>query len=292
VHRQGPFDVLHAFWAVPCGSIAALAGRTLGVPVITHIAGGELIALPDIAYGGRRTSRGRAAVLAALGGARCITAASRPILDEARGLGFRAERLPLGVDTRTWPPVPPRPRDSSRPARLIAVGSLNGVKDPRTLLESTRILADDGVDFMLDVVGEDTLDGAPLRWARELDVEDRVRFHGFLPQQRLRPLVEGADVLLHAARHEAGPVVLLEAAVAGVPAVGTRVGHFAEWAPAAAAAVDPGNARSLADAARILLDDDAQRMSITRAAQARALAEDADFTAQRVLDLYHTMVRG
>jgi hypothetical protein len=35
-------------------------------------------------------------------------------------------------------------------------------------------------------------------------------------------------------RHEAGPVAVLAAAVAGVPTIGTCVGHIAERAPSAA----------------------------------------------------------
>lgn len=291
-HRRARFTLLHAFWAVPCGTVAALAGRTLGIPVLTHVAGGELISIPAVGYGGQRTARGRTAVHAALSSARRITAASRPILDELRTLGFAGSRLPLGVDTNAWPPLPPRPRDPSRPARLLAVGSLNAVKDPRMLLEAARFLARDGVAFTLDVAGEDTLNGVPRQWAHELGLDSSVRFHGFLPQQRLRPLFERADLLLHTALHEAGPVVVLEAAIAGVPAAGTHVGHLAEWTPDAAITASPGDARGLAAVVRVLLDDDARRLETARAARTRACTEDADFTARRVLDLYEELADG
>ncbi len=37
--------------------------------------------------------------------------------------------------------------------------------------------------------------------------------------------------MIISSRHEAGPLAVLEAAVKGVPTVGTAVGHIAEWAP-------------------------------------------------------------
>jgi glycosyltransferase involved in cell wall biosynthesis len=87
-------------------------------------------------------------------------------------------------------------------------------------------------------------------------------------------------------RHEAGPVVLLEAAVVGVPTVGTAVGHVVEWAPQAALAVPVGDDAALAISIAKLLDDEALRMRIARAAFERATSEDADHTAVLVESLY------
>ena len=79
-------------------------------------------------------------------------------------------------------------------------------------------------------MGQDTLCGELQSLVRSLSLENRVTFHGFLPHARLRPLFDVADLLVLSSLHEGGEVVTLEAAVAGVPAVGTRVGRIAEWA--------------------------------------------------------------
>jgi glycosyltransferase involved in cell wall biosynthesis len=203
--------------------------------------------------------------------------------------GHEAIALPLGVDTDAWPPLEPRPRDAARPARLLHVASLNAVKDQRTLIHALAELRDRRVDFIMDVAGEDTMGGAARREAEEVGLGASVRFHGFLAHGRLRPLFETADVLVVSSRHEAGPLVLAEAAVAGVPTVGTAVGQIADWSPDAAVAVAPGDATALASAIEELLSDDARRLRIASAAQRRALAEDADTTARRVLALYETL---
>lgn len=285
-HRREPFDVLHAVWGPGPGVVAAVAGRITGRPVVTHLTGGDLAALPDIGFGARRRWQGRAWLRLAVAGAARLTVPSSAMQRSAAALGIAAERLPYGVAADRWPPLPPRPRRTGAPARLLHVGSLNRVKDQGTLLRAARALRESGVVFRLDVVGEDTLGGAVQRMAGELGVGDVVTFHGFVPHPRLRPLVEAADLLLVSSRHEADPIVLLEAAMAGVPTVGTAVGHIADWAPDAAVAVPVGDAVALARETAALLADEERRLRVAAAAQERAQAEDADRTARRVLEIY------
>jgi len=192
------------------------------------------------------------------------------------------------VDLRKWPPLTPRPRREG-PARLIHVASLNRVKDQPTLLHALARLAKTGMDFEMDIVGVDTLQGEMQELLGRLDLGGRVRYLGFRTQRELRPLVESADLLVVSSRHEAGPAVLLEAAVAGVPTVGTAVGHIVEWAPSAALAVPVANPERLADAIHTLLGDEDLRLRVARAAQCRALSEDADYTARTFEALYQRL---
>jgi glycosyltransferase involved in cell wall biosynthesis len=143
--------------------------------------------------------------------------------------------------------------------------------------------------FEIDIVGEDTLQGEVQALAGRLGLADRIRFHGFLTQRQLRPLVESAHLMILSSRHEAGPYVLLEAGVAGVPTVGTAVGHIAEWAPQAALGVPVGDWSGLAREIGKVLGDEDLRLRIARAAHERAIAEDADHTAASFQALYATL---
>jgi glycosyltransferase involved in cell wall biosynthesis len=290
-HRRGRFDVVHAFWATPAAALAAAAGRAAGVPLLLYLAGGELVRLPEIGYGARLGARGRAALRVAAGAARAVAAPSGPMLGLARGLGIEATRIPLGVALDRWPPRPPRPREPGAPARLLHVGSLNRVKDQETLLRAAALLRERGVPFRLDVLGEDTLGGAVHRLAEGLGLSGVVRFHGFLPHSGLRPWMEEADLLVVSSRHEAGPLVVLEAAVAGVPTVGTAVGHLADWAGDACLAVPVADPGALAAGVARLLADEPGRLRMAERAQARALAENADHTARAFRALYARLAR-
>jgi len=166
---------------------------------------------------------------------------------------------------------------------------LNPVKDQPTLLRALAELAHSGFDFQLDVVGRDTLSGSIQTLAQQLQLSSRVQFHGFLPQRSLRPLVEAAHMMIISSRHEAGPLVALEAAATGVPTVGTAVGHIQEWAPHAAMAVPVGDCAALADAIARLLADETLRLRIAREAHQRAILEDADYTAVAFQAIYNEL---
>ena len=291
IHRSSPFDVVHAIWSGSCGLIAALASKLLRTRSVIHVAGGELASIPDIAYGGSRTWRGRLREAMVLRAVSAVTAASAPVIASLSGRGIAAHRIPLGVDLKSWPPRAPVHRDRDRPARLIHVASLNRVKDQSTLLRAAAALMNSGSRFELAIVGEDTLNGEIQALSEQLKLSEIVRFYGFLTQRQLRPLVEDADLMVLSSRHETGPMVALEAAVAGVPTVGTTVGHIAEWAPDAAVAVPVGDWTRLAAAVRQVLDDEDMRLRIAHEAQQRAVREDADHTAELITALYARLLK-
>jgi glycosyltransferase involved in cell wall biosynthesis len=287
-HRRARFDVIQAIWGGDCALVAVGAARVLGVPAFVHLAGGELVALRDIGYGGRQRALRRRVDGWALHRAR-VSAASAPMIDAAGRLGIAATRIPLGVDLRAWAPAAPRRRADGESPRLVHVASLNRVKGQEVLLGALARLRFTQPRVRLDIVGEDTLDGEVQRRASELGIADRVTFHGFRTQAQLRPIVEAAHVHVVSSWHEAGPLSALEAAVAGVPTVGTHVGHLAEWLPHAAATCLPGDAVALAAQVERVLDDENLRLSLAAAAQRIAVAEDADFTAARFLEAYSSI---
>jgi glycosyltransferase involved in cell wall biosynthesis len=285
-HRRRPFDVVHALWTGGSGLSAAIAARLLRVPFLVHLTGGELVAMPDIGYGQMSHLRWRILNRWILNQARVVTVTSQPIAALAARAGFSTRRVPLGVDLADWPRRSPVSRDTAATARLIQVASLNRVKDHATTFEALRILRASGHDVILDVVGEDTLHGASARLAEQLGIAPAVRFHGFLTQRALRPLFESAHVHVVSSLHEAGPAAALEAALIGVPTAGTRVGHLAEWQDGASLTVAPRDAPGLADQIAKLLSSEPLRLQIAQAAQARALAEDAVYTASCFEALY------
>lgn len=285
-HRRGRFDVIHAFWAAGPGAVAAVCGRLAGVPVVLTLPGGDLVALQDIGYGAQLTIGGRLWTRLALAAADRVVVQSWWMAEQASARGVPAEVIPFGVALDRWPVAPPRRRADGAPLRLIHVANLNRVKDQATLLNAMVLLRRGGVDVRLDVIGLDTLDGAVQRLCTGLDLDRCVAFHGFLPHAATRPWVERADLMVVSSRHEAGPLVALEAAVLGVPTIGTAVGHIADWAPAAAVAVPIGDSVALAEAIGGLAADEDERLRLAHAAQALALAADADATTAKTRRLY------
>jgi glycosyltransferase involved in cell wall biosynthesis len=223
--------------------------------------------------------------------ASAITTQSGFMARLAASRGISARVVTHGVDLRSWPIRSPRRRIPGEPLRLLRVGGLTGVKDQRTLLEAMAILKQAGEDFELEVIGEGALAPQVFQATSDLDLDSVVSFKPVMGQAELRPRFERADLLIVTSIHESGPVVALEAAVAGVPSVGTQVGHVSDWAPDAANAVPVGDASALAEAIRALAHEESRRLRLAAAAQAIALREDADYTAGIMAEIYRE-VRG
>jgi glycosyltransferase involved in cell wall biosynthesis len=286
LRANGPFDVLHGFWAAPPGLLAALAGRRLGIPAVVSVAGGELVGLPEIGYGAQLRWRGRLQVALALRLAAAITGGSRSVLAP---LGRRANAgwAPLGVEAALF--AGPAERPAHPPWRLLHIASLNRVKDQMTLLRAMRRVVDQEPLAQLDIIGEDTLGGVVQAECAAQGLLEHVRFHGWLPTDDLLPLYRRAHLHLLSSRHESQAVVVGEAAASGVPTVGTAVGILAELAPERAWAVPVGDDGALAAGILTLLRDPARRERMGCAAQAWAQRYDADWTAARFEQIYATV---
>ena len=84
----------------------------------------------------------------------------------------------------------------------------------------------------------------------------------------------------------------MEAAVAGVPAISTAVGHACDWAPDAARTIPVGDDPALAREILALLTSEDERLRLAAAAQERARHEDADWSAGQVLAIYDNLITG
>ena len=166
------------------------------------------------------------------------------------------------------------------------MANLNPVKDQSTLLRAMCRLVDAGLDFHLDVVGQDTLRGRVQIEARVLNLSDRVHFHGYKPVNKLIPFYQQAHLFLQSSLHESQGVALLEAAATGVPTIGTAVGLVPELAPQAAVAVPPGDDAALAEAILAVVGDQARWEGLSAAAHTFATTYNADWTAAQFNQLY------
>ena len=126
------------------------------MPTLVHVAGGELVALHDIGYGGCVSRRGRLLQRAVLRHATRVTAASEPICALVAEHGVERSECPSASTYSVGPLGARSVGQEGEPAKLVHVATLNRVKDQGLLLRALRLLADRGRDFRLDVVGEDT----------------------------------------------------------------------------------------------------------------------------------------
>jgi glycosyltransferase involved in cell wall biosynthesis len=285
--KHRPFDIVHGYWGVPAGLVAALAGRRFRLPSVVTASSGEFVSLPGIGYGLQRARRSRAAVATACRLARVVHVTSQYMAGLARQHGVDPVVVPLGVDTPRF--AMGTIRRGGPPWRLLQVASINRVKDHSMLLRAVALLQKT-VPVELDLAGEDTLHGQVQGEARGLGVADVVRFHGFVAHTELPRLYGQAHAYVQSSLHEAAGMAVLEAAAAGLPIVGTRVGFVSDWDGAAAIGVPPADPQALAGALAGILNDASRRAAFASAAQARAQHYDVTDTTRRLVALYETVL--
>jgi glycosyltransferase involved in cell wall biosynthesis len=292
-HRRAPFDVLHGLWADEPGFLAATAGRLLGVPSVVSLLGGELVALPDISYGGQLSRANRWLTGQALRRAGRVTVGSATLARLAAGYVDDERRitLPLGVDTGLFTPQTLRvcrKPEGSRP-QLLHVASLSPVKDQATLLRAFALVVQALPDAHLRIAGDGPLRGVLAAQAEALGIAGRVTFDGDVAHDHLPALYRAADLFVLSSRYESQSLAALEAAACGCPVVGTAVGLLPELlgpqqlAPA-------GDAPALAAAMLRLLRDPAASALAAADAHARVVQRFAlDQTAPALVALYRTL---
>lgn len=134
----------------------------------------------------------------------------------------------MGVDVASWivPTIPAGQRGGAT-LHLVIAASLREKKGIATALTALAE-ADTPRPWRLTVVGDGPLRQSLQARAADLGLADRITWSGYLPSAELRAVLSSADLLLQTSETapdgdtEGGaPVVLLQAAAAGVPVVGT-----------------------------------------------------------------------
>jgi glycosyltransferase involved in cell wall biosynthesis len=265
--------------------VAAGVAASRHVPLIATLDSGELVGIAEIDYGLQRRWIDRRSVALAIDHVARVTVSTEFMARLPPLGGRRVDVVPMGVDATLFPA---EWRRDGPPWRLLRVASINPVKDYPTLLHAMRRVVDRQSGVHLDIVGADTMNGTIQSLAGRLDLASNVSFHGFQPTDRLAPFYARAHLHVVSSRHEAAAVAVLEAACAGLPTVGTRVGYIADWEPERAAAVPAGDPAALAAAIVTLLHDPARRARLAASARSWTLDHDADWTARRFEELYET----
>jgi glycosyltransferase involved in cell wall biosynthesis len=286
LHQEKPFDVLHAMWADETGLIAAWAGRSLGIPVVVSVAGGELALLDDISYGLQRGSFSRWTVKQSLEGADHVIIACSYIrhLIAAAGLAISDDKIrtiALGVNTEVFQ----KPETGSATQNhLIHVASLVAVKDQATLLHALARLDD---TVTLDILGIGPQQNTLQSLAAQMGISERVSFVGAVDHLDLPQHYQKATLNVLSSRHEGLGMVTLEAAACGVPTVSTAVGLLPDH-PSLGVSVPVGDDAALATAIEALLVDEEHRTAL---AQSAFQTVQAHFTIQRTVELFRALYR-
>ncbi|MFI1195768.1 glycosyltransferase family 4 protein [Micromonospora sp. NPDC020750] len=179
---------------------------------------------------------------------------------ELAGLGVDPGRIAVihnGTPAVVGPPVPRTAHPS-----LVVLGRLVPHKRVELALRATALLATELPELELVVAGQGWWDEPLRRLAADLDIADRVRFTGFVPEEHKHDLLCRSWVSLVPSLKEGWGLTIVEAGARGTPSVAFRAAG--------------GVAEAMADGQTgMLVDDEFQFFQAVR-----ALLVDADRRAE------------
>jgi glycosyltransferase involved in cell wall biosynthesis len=194
-----------------------------------------------------------------------------------------------GLDELPSAPSEITPEQAGIPAEsplVLAIGRLIEQKDHATLLRAFARVHDRVPSARLAILGWGVLERQTRDLVQKLGLADVVVLPGRVEP---RGWLQRADVFAHSSRWEGFGIVLLEAMLAGLPVVATRVSAVPEIVAdgQTGVLVEVGDSAAVAAALTDLLDDPARRDALGNAGLARARAEfSVARMTRRTIDVY------
>lgn len=220
VVKEYNINLIHAYWSIPCGFLASLAGSK--IPLITTLMGLD-------AKVQRKQLMFQLLVKCALKKSTTVIARSNQLKKEAIELGAKENKvhvIPGGVDLSKF-----KPRDK-RVARaklhlpdefvILFVGNLIKLKGVDRLIKVSARLSRD-FDFHFLIVGDGPERANLERLAKDLGLKNIV-FIGIIPHDDVPFYMAASDILILPSETEGLPGCVQEAMACGIPVVASNVG--------------------------------------------------------------------
>lgn len=152
------------------------------------------------------------------------------------------------------------PHTSNQIPHILFLSNMLMSKGVMVLLDALKILKEDGVGFICEFVGSETLDFSSSRFDDEVrlrGISEVAKFYGPKYNNEKIAFFERADIFVLPSFDEAFPLVILEAMSHELPVVSTLVGGIPDEVVDGENGylVEPGNVKSLAKCLRDLLED-------------------------------------
>jgi glycosyltransferase involved in cell wall biosynthesis len=177
---------------------------------------------------------------------------------------------------------------------FLFVGRLCQQKQPLILLEAAAILAADGVDFHLNIVGDGELSREVETAVRKHKLEPYVTLHGTVDGAEVRRLILASRAMVLPSSAEGLPVVLMESMALHRPVVTTYIAAIPELVRSGIEGwlVPTGHAQALATAmAQALHCSPKELARMGKAAASRARERhDIRVSAERMVQLFQRYV--
>lgn len=297
LHREEPFDVVHAQYAWPTGMAALQAATLLGLPCVISVQGG------DGHWVGLCCAEHSVGIRTVLDRADAVLIGSETFAQEVvEHHGTLPERCTLiggATDTRAFTPGPDDrlagalDRDGDGVTTLLFHGRVDRRKGVLDLLHALAALRREGraVRLLVSGIGPDV--DAVSELVEQLGLQGAVEQTGYTPYAGAPEVYRRGDVFVSPTQSEGFSNTILEAMASGLPVVSTRTVGVVDCVRDGQNGLlhEVGDVDALATTLRRVLDDP----PLARGLAARALAEVREkwswpALTERIEDVYDRVV--
>jgi glycosyltransferase involved in cell wall biosynthesis len=269
LHSEKRIDLIHAHAPLPCGHAAMLLAEELKIPYVVSVHGLDAYSTNQVrGISGeycRRISQRTYRL------AKRVICVSNQVAEKvlAGGPAIRTSVVYNGVDPELFFPGD----EPASPPSILSIGNLIPIKGHETLLRAFAAMASRYAELHLEIVGDGPERERLAALARELRVDQRVRFSGRKTRREVAKLLRDCVLFALPSKYEGLGCVYLEAMSSGKVAIGCHgqgieeiIRHsFDGWL------VSPDNVQELAAALATLLSNVALRDNIEMRARQTVL---------------------
>lgn len=288
IREERDFDLVHAFFTVPCGAMAYLLRLEFRLPYIVSLRGADVPGYSErftIIYAFVRPL------------VRMIWKSAAAVVSNSRGLMELAKEtrpkqdipvIPNGVDIEQFSPGKEVSEDTI--IRILVVSRLTPRKGIRFLIRSMKMLHETHPKQKIEllVAGGGDEEAALKALVESEGVSDRIRFLGRVPHDELPQVYRQADIFCLPSLNEGMSNTVLEAIASGLPIVATVTGGTDELVTDGENGyfVEMESPEDLAEKLGELVADPALRTRMGVASRTRAEQMSWHAVAERYAKLY------
>lgn len=292
---QGGFDLIHAFFSVPCGAQAFLLGKRFHIPYIVSLRGADVPGYSE------RFSALYAFITPFI---RWIWHQAAFVVSNSSGLRQLAQKADTQQDIRVIPNgvavdefLPANVSESvSDVLTLLCVSRLTPRKGIRYLIQAMKLLEERGLidRIKLRIVGDGHERAALEELASGLNLAHAIEFLGLIPHDRVSEQFQLASVFVLPSLNEGMSNTMLEALATGLPIIATVTGGTEELVEDGVNGffIDMHSAKDIADKVERFVADRGLVRRFGTESRKRAEALSWRYVAESYIELYQQSLAG
>ncbi|HEY4053579.1 MAG TPA: glycosyltransferase [Terriglobales bacterium] len=289
LHRQMPFDLIHAHSALPCGQAAAALSRNLGIPFVVSVHGLDTFSTRQVGKLWANWCHQKSTQVYRR--ARAIICISEKVKQQLTSeIAAKAVVIYNGVDANVFTPA----TETQPTLTVLSVGNLIPIKGHALLLRAFADVISYVPNARLEIVGEGCERERLVNLANALEISKRVSFIGRQNRDGIAQAMQRCAVFALPSSYEGLGCVYLEAMASGKPAIGCREQGIDEVIEHGknGLLISLGNQAELVESLRVTLqNEDFRRRMGTAAREAVLQAYTLEHQAHRFAQLYRECVQ-